>query len=112
MICADLATETAAPRADAPEPVRLDKWLWYARFVKTRSQAAKLCEAGAVRTGGQPVTKAKHKVRPGDVLTFRLGRHIRVVRVVATGSRRGPAEEALTLYQDLAPPTPETRLPE
>ena len=66
-------------------PLRLDKWPWYARFFKTRSLAAKLCAAGAVRIGGAPVTKAHHSVRPGDVLTFAQGRHIRVIKIVALG---------------------------
>jgi ribosome-associated heat shock protein Hsp15 len=91
--------------------LRLDKWLWYARFFKTRSLAAKLCAAGAVRIGGTPVTKAHHSVRPGDVLTFAQGRHIRVIKIVALGTRRGPAPEAQGLYEDLSPPAPETAMP-
>lgn len=91
--------------------LRLDKWLWYARFVKTRSLGAKLCEAGVIRCGGVVIVKANHTIRPGDVLTFPLAHHIRVVRVVALGQRRGPAPEARTLYEDLAPPEAENRLP-
>jgi ribosome-associated heat shock protein Hsp15 len=90
--------------------IRLDKWLWHARFVKTRSLAAKLCESG-IRIDGNPVAKAGATVRPGQVLTFALGRHVRVIELVAIGERRGPAEEARALYRDLAPPTPETALP-
>ena len=90
--------------------IRLDKWLWHARFAKTRSLAAKLCEAG-VRIDGTLVLKPGATVRPGQVLTFALGRHVRVIELVAVGARRGPAEEARTLYRDLAPPTPETALP-
>lgn len=90
--------------------LRLDKWLWFARFFKTRSLAAKVCASGAVRVAGAPVTKAHHAVKPGDVLTFPQGRHIRVIRVTALGSRRGPAEEARTLYEDLVPPAPETAM--
>lgn len=84
--------------------LRLDKWLWQARFAKTRGLAARLCESKAIRCGGAPVAKAHHLVRPGDVLTFPQGKHIRVVKVVALGSRRGPATEARTLYEDLDPP--------
>lgn len=91
--------------------LRLDKWLWYARFLKTRTLAARLAASGSVRCGGHPITKANHKVKPGDVLTFPLGPHIRVIRVLALAGRRGPAPEARTLYEDLAPPTPENRLP-
>jgi len=90
--------------------IRLDKWLWHARFAKTRSLAAKLCEGG-VRIDGTLVSKPGATVRPGQVLTFALGRHVRVIELVAVGVRRGPAEEARTLYRDLAPPTPETAMP-
>jgi len=97
-----------------PDPgagrLRLDKWLWYARFFKTRSLAAKQCNGGSVRCSGTVVTKAHHAVKPGDVLTFAQGRHIRVVKVLALGIRRGPAEEARTLYEDLSPPAPETAM--
>ncbi len=90
--------------------LRIDKWLWFARFFKTRSLAAKLCNDGGVRLSGNPVSKAHTAVRPGDVLTFAQGRHIRVVKVLALGTRRGPAPEAQALYEDLAPPVPEERL--
>jgi ribosome-associated heat shock protein Hsp15 len=85
---------------------RLDKWLWFARFCKSRTLASKLCAAGKVRIGGELVHKAHYLVRAGDVLTFPQGPHIRVVRVVQLGIRRGPATEARTLYEDLAPPAP------
>jgi ribosome-associated heat shock protein Hsp15 len=90
--------------------IRLDKWLWHARFCKTRSLAAKLCEGG-IRIDGALVVKPGATIRPGQVLTFALGRHVRVIELVAIGERRGPAEEARALYRDLAPPTPETALP-
>ena len=98
--------------------LRLDKWLWYARFVKTRSLAAKLCTAGRIRLtadgmaagGAVHVSKASHMVKVGDVLTFPLGPHIRVIRVLALADRRGPAPEAKALYQDLSPPSPATRM--
>jgi ribosome-associated heat shock protein Hsp15 len=85
---------------------RLDKWLWFARFCKSRTLASKLCAAGKIRIGGELVHKAHYLVRPGDVLTFPQGPHIRVVRVVQLGIRRGPATEARTLYEDLSPPAP------
>lgn len=84
--------------------LRLDKWLWYARFFKSRSLAARQCTAGKVRVNRRPVDKAHQLVRPGDVLTFPQGGSVRVVRVVALGDRRGPAREAQTLYDDLDPP--------
>jgi ribosome-associated heat shock protein Hsp15 len=85
--------------------LRLDKWLWHARFCRSRTLAAKLAAAGKVRIAGAPVFKAHYAVKPGDVLTFPLGPHIRSVRVLALGDRRGPAPEARTLYEDLAPPS-------
>lgn len=93
------------------DALRADKWLWYARFFKTRSLAAKVCNAGKLRVSGDLVSKAHHKIKPGDVLTFPQGRHVRVVRVRALATRRGPAAEAQALYDDLKPPSPEARLP-
>ena len=89
----------------APDPatagLRLDKWLWQARFFKTRALAAQVVGKGRLRINQTIVTKAHHRIRPGDVLTFPQGRLVRVVRVVALGSRRGPASEAQSLYEDL-----------
>jgi len=86
--------------------LRVDKWLWYARFARTRSSAAKLVTEARFRVNGQPTEKAHHPVRAGDVLTFALGPHIRVIKVVALAERRGGAPEARLLYEDLAPPQP------
>ena len=82
---------------------RVDKWLWCARFFKSRTLAAKACHDGGIRVAGQPLTKAHHAIKVGDVLTFPLGPNIRVVRVVALAVRRGPPAEARALYEDLAP---------
>ena len=92
--------------------LRLDKWLWFARFVKTRSLATKLVIDGRMRVNGAPTQKAHYSVKAGDVLTFPLGPHIRVIKVVALGVRRGPAAEAQSLYEDLDPPRPRTRAEE
>lgn len=86
------------------ESLRIDKWLWHARFVKSRSLAVRLCTAGGMRVSGTPVRKAHYALKVGDVLTFPLGPHIRVIKVLALGKRRGPASEARTLYEDLSPP--------
>lgn len=86
--------------------LRLDKWLWFARFVKTRSLATRLVIEGRMRVNGALTHKAHYSVKPGDVLTFPLGPHIRIIKVVALGSRRGPAAEAQSLYEDLDPPRP------
>jgi len=84
--------------------LRLDKWLWFARFARSRSACAKLVTGARFRINGQPTEKAHHPIRPGDVLTFALGPHIRVIKVIALGMRRGPAPEARLLYEDLDPP--------
>ena len=86
---------------DAAAGIRLDKWLWQARFFKSRSLSAGAVESGAVRLNGQRVTKPAQTLRPGDVLTFAQGGRIRLVRVLAPGTRRGPASEAQALYDDL-----------
>ncbi len=83
---------------------RLDKWLWYARFFKSRTMAGKACQASKVRINGQIAAKAAATVKVDDVLTFPRGHHIRVVRILDLGQRRGPAPEAQALYEDLAPP--------
>ena len=72
------------------ESLRLDKWLWHARFCKSRTLAAKLAASGKLRIAGALVSKAHHAVKPGDVLTFPLGPHIRTVKILALGVRRGP----------------------
>ncbi|GAA0578324.1 RNA-binding S4 domain-containing protein [Rhizomicrobium electricum] len=82
-----------------PERLRLDKWLWCARFYKTRGLAAEACEKGHLRINGFRVEKAGREVRPGDVLTIPQGREVVVVRVLAGAKRRGPATEARTLYE-------------
>ncbi|MCZ6455490.1 MAG: RNA-binding S4 domain-containing protein [Alphaproteobacteria bacterium] len=86
------------------DTLRLDKWLWFTRLCKTRTQATALCRTGRVRVNRTPVRKPNHALRLDDVLTFPLGRRIWVVRVVALGERRGPFREAQTLYEDLSPP--------
>ncbi len=80
--------------------IRLDKWLWQARFFKSRSLAATVVGAGHLRLNGQHVNKPAQPVGPGDVLTLFQGGRIRVIRILATGVRRGPAAEAQLLYRD------------
>lgn len=84
--------------------MRADKWLWHARFFKTRGLATKLISGGHLRVNSEKVAKPAHGVGPGDVLTFPQGRRIRVVRIAALSTRRGPAPEAQALYEDLSPP--------
>ncbi len=83
---------------------RIDKWLFFARAVKSRSLAAKLVQAGRVRLNRDKIDQPSHAVKAGDVLTITLERRVIVWRVLAPGARRGPAEEARTLYEDLPPP--------
>lgn len=82
---------------------RLDKWLVYARFAKTRSVASELVENGRVRLNGARVTNPARPVAPGDVLTLALPRETRVVRVLGAADRRGSYSVAQGLYEDVSP---------
>lgn len=82
---------------------RIDKWLFFARAVKSRSLAAKLAVAGRVRINRDKAAQASDLVKVGDVLTITLDGRILVWKVLAPGARRGPAEEARTLYEDMSP---------
>ncbi len=81
--------------------MRLDKWLWQARFFKTRALAARYVETTRCRLDGRITDKPHATVTPGMVLTFALGAKVRVVRIVSLGERRGPAAEARTLYDEI-----------
>ncbi|KGM47933.1 RNA-binding S4 domain-containing protein [Pseudooceanicola atlanticus] len=96
--------------SEKAEKFRLDKWLWQARFVKSRSLAAALVTGGHVRVNSDRASKASYGVQVGDVLTFPQGDRIRVVRILAPAKRRGPATEAQTLYDDMSP-APEPKAP-
>lgn len=85
---------------------RLDKWIWYARLAKTRTLAQRLIAAGRVRINGAKTLSASHALRTGDVLTVALESGVRVLKVAGLGERRGPAPEAMLLYEDLTPPSP------
>ncbi|MBI5261077.1 MAG: RNA-binding S4 domain-containing protein [Bradyrhizobium sp.] len=89
------------------ERQRLDKWLWHARVVKARSSAAALVEAGRVRINGARETAPGHFVKIGDVLTIGLDRGVRVLRIVAFAERRGDADSARVLYEELRSGTTE-----
>jgi len=90
--------------ADSPAAsIRLDKWLWQARFFKTRGLCAKLISSGKVRVNGTAVSKPARAVGPDDVLTFPQENDVRVIKILECGVRRGPAPEAQALYEDLAP---------
>ena len=102
------AASPEKPRAEKPhaDKQRVDKWLWRARFFKTRGLAAELAGSGRLRINSEHVAKPAQPVRPGDVLTFPQGDRIRVIRIEALGARRGPAPEARALYTDLDEATP------
>ena len=81
--------------------MRLDKWLWHARFFKSRTLAARYVEKSRCRIDGRVVAMPHATVAAGMVLTFALGPRVRVVRIVALGERRGPAVEAQALYEEI-----------
>jgi ribosome-associated heat shock protein Hsp15 len=83
---------------------RIDKWLWHARVVRTRSAAADLAASGHVRVNGLRIDAASRPVKPGDVITVALDRKVRVMRVTGFVARRGSADIARELYDDLAQP--------
>ena len=86
---------------------RIDKWLWHARVVKTRSAAAELATSGHVRLNGTRIDQPGKPVKPGDVVTIALDRRVRVLKVAALAERRGSADLARALYEDLSPPPAE-----
>ena len=85
------------------DSLRVDKYLWFARFFKTRSLASKRANGGRIRINGNKIKKSSDTVRIGDILTFAQGNEIRVIRVLNLGTRRGPAQEAQSLYEDITP---------
>jgi ribosome-associated heat shock protein Hsp15 len=92
----NLSTETAATQ-------RLDRWLWAARFFRSRSAATRLCTGIGVRVNRRKTLKPAHSLRIGDVLTFPQGGVIRVVRVLGLALQRGGYAEARQLYEELSP---------
>jgi ribosome-associated heat shock protein Hsp15 len=93
------------------ERLRIDKWLWHARFYKTRALAQHAAHSGRIRRNDVRVEKAGLEVKPGDILTLPRGREVVVVRILACGIRRGPATEAQALYEIVADATLDQRPP-
>ena len=91
---------------------RIDKWLWHARVVRTRSAAAALVAAGRVRVNGQRIDAPSRAVRPGDVVTVALDRNVRVLKVLGFAERRGDADAARVLAEDLTPAADHPREPQ
>ena len=83
---------------------RIDKWLWHARVVRTRSAAAALSDSGLVRINGARIDSSSRPVRPGDAVTIALDRTVRILKVIGYAERRGSADMARVLYEDLTPP--------
>jgi ribosome-associated heat shock protein Hsp15 len=82
---------------------RIDKWLWHARVVRTRTSAAGLVDAGHVRLNGERVTATSRAVKAGDVVTVALDRTVRVMKVTGFAERRGDADAARLLFEDMTP---------
>ena len=97
---------------EAQQKLRVDKWLWYARFFKTRTLASGMVQSGHMRLNSQPVRKPGQVVKPGDILTFPQGPHVRVIEIISLAERRGSATIAQSLYRDLDPPQPRPRIGE
>ena len=82
---------------------RIDKWLFFARIIKSRTLAGKFAAGGNVRVNSEKIDQASVLIKPGDVLTITQERRILVLRVLGCGERRGPAPEAQLLYEDISP---------
>src|SRR5689334_5970847 len=91
---------------DLTERQRIDKWLWHARVVRTRTAAAALVDGGNVRLNGERVTATSQPVRAGDVVTIALDRAVRILKVTGFAERRGDADVARLTCEDLTPPKP------
>ena len=89
--------------SNAGDGQRLDKWLWFARVAKTRTRAAGLVADGRVRVNRVRTTKPAQVVKPGDVVTVSVPGGVRVLEILASGVRRGPASEAALLYDEIVP---------
>jgi ribosome-associated heat shock protein Hsp15 len=88
------------------DSVRIDKWLWAARFFKSRTQSTQACDQGQVTVNGTPARPSR-LVRPGDEVRAEVRDRDRILKVLALGEKRGSAEVARTLFEDLTPPEPE-----
>ena len=85
---------------------RLDLWLWFARFFKSRTLSTRFVQSGRLRVNNKVIKKAHHNLRVGDILTFPKAGRVQVIKLLDLGLRRGPAPEARALYEDLSPPAP------
>jgi ribosome-associated heat shock protein Hsp15 len=83
------------------DQLRIDKWLWHARFCKSRDIAQEKAESGRIRINGNRVERSSYSVRVGDVMTLPSGGKVVALRVLGLGERRGPASEARMLYEEI-----------
>ena len=88
------------------ESLRIDKWLWYGRFFKSRSIASRFIAKRRVRLNSRRINKSSQLLKIGDILTFSIGAKLLIIKVVGLGSRRGPNKEANMLYLDITPTVP------
>lgn len=93
----------AEPEPQPTTRLRLDKYLWHARVIKTRTLAQKFIASGVVRVDGVRITGSDYRVTAGMVLTFSLNDNIKIYRILDVGTRRGPAPEAQKLYENISP---------
>ena len=84
-----------------PKKIRIDKWLWWARFFKTRSLSTKIIIKGSVRVNSRRIVKPSVEIKVDDVLTFTSGKSVRVVKVLSLGERRVNYEEARKMYENI-----------
>jgi len=91
---------------------RIDKWLWHARFFKTRSTSQKQVTTGKIRVDSEKISSPSRKVSAGNVLTITRERDIKIIEILAIAERRGPYSEAQLLYNDMSPPKPEKQAQE
>lgn len=98
-----MTSRQAKALPEAPLEQRLDRWLWFARAIKSRTLAAAQIEAGKIRVNAVKAVKPSETVKAGDVITSSVSKDVRILKVIAIGSRRGPAAEAQLLYEDMTP---------
>ena len=84
-----------------PKKVRIDKWLWWARFFKTRSLSTKIITKGAVRVNSRRIVKPSVEIKVNDVLTFTSGKSVRVIKVLSLGERRVNYDQARKMYDNI-----------
>ena len=86
---------------DKAKKIRIDKWLWWARFFKTRSLSTKIITKGSVRVNSRPIFKPSFEIKVDDVLTFTSAKSVRVIKVLSLGERRVNYEEARKMYENV-----------